>query len=43
MPPSASSEDTAHHAKPYVVVSEIGRGSFATVYKGYHEVRIDEP
>ncbi|TEB32743.1 other/ULK/ULK protein kinase [Coprinellus micaceus] len=37
MPPSASSEDTAHHAKPYVVVSEIGRGSFATVYKGYHE------
>jgi len=25
-------------AKPYVIVSEIGKGSFATVYKGYHEV-----
>jgi serine/threonine-protein kinase ULK2 len=27
-------------AKPYVIVNEIGKGSFATVYKGYHEVRI---
>jgi len=26
--------------RPYVVVSEIGSGSFATVYKGYHEVRV---
>jgi serine/threonine-protein kinase ULK/ATG1 len=24
--------------RPYVIVSHIGKGSFATVYKGYHEV-----
>ncbi|KAJ7594187.1 other/ULK/ULK protein kinase [Mycena floridula] len=24
-------------AKPYIIVAEIGKGSFATVYKGYHE------
>ncbi|KAJ4486842.1 kinase-like domain-containing protein [Lentinula lateritia] len=24
-------------AKPYIIASEIGRGSFAIVYKGYHE------
>ncbi|KAF8177672.1 other/ULK/ULK protein kinase [Pholiota molesta] len=24
-------------ARPYVIVSDIGKGSFATVYKGYHE------
>jgi len=24
--------------RPYVMVNEIGKGSFATVYKGYHEV-----
>jgi hypothetical protein len=24
--------------KPYVIGQEIGKGSFATVYKGYHEV-----
>ncbi|EGO01285.1 hypothetical protein SERLA73DRAFT_51420, partial [Serpula lacrymans var. lacrymans S7.3] len=23
--------------KPYIIVSDIGKGSFATVYKGYHE------
>jgi serine/threonine-protein kinase ULK2 len=27
-------------AKPYVIVNDIGKGSFATVYKGYHEVRV---
>ena len=26
-------------ARPYVIVREIGKGSFATVYQGYHEVR----
>ena len=26
-------------ARPYVIVADIGKGSFATVYKGYHEVR----
>lgn len=25
--------------KPYVISHEIGKGSFATVYKGYHQVR----
>ena len=25
-------------ARPYVIVEDIGKGSFATVYKGYHEV-----
>ncbi|PPQ84964.1 hypothetical protein CVT25_004477 [Psilocybe cyanescens] len=24
-------------ARPYVIVGDIGKGSFATVYKGYHE------
>lgn len=26
--------------RPYVIVTDIGKGSFATVYRGYHEVRI---
>jgi len=26
--------------RPYVIVNEIGKGSFATVYMGYHEVGI---
>lgn len=25
--------------RPYVIVSDLGKGSFATVYRGYHEVR----
>ena len=25
--------------RPYVIVTDIGKGSFATVYKGYHQVR----
>lgn len=25
--------------KPYVIVGDLGKGSFATVYKGYNEVR----
>ncbi|KAJ7700359.1 Pkinase-domain-containing protein [Mycena rosella] len=32
---AASSED--EELRPYVIVSDIGKGSFATVYKGYHE------
>jgi hypothetical protein len=28
--------------KPYVVVAEIGKGSFATVYKGFHQVRCND-
>ena len=30
----------AARLKPYVIVSDIGKGSFATVYKGYHEVTV---
>lgn len=26
--------------KPYVIVGDLGKGSFATVYRGYHEVRM---
>lgn len=28
----------AQELRPYVIVGDIGKGSFATVYKGYHEV-----
>ncbi|THU83643.1 Pkinase-domain-containing protein [Dendrothele bispora CBS 962.96] len=33
----SSRRDDYEDAKPYVVSTEIGKGSFATVYKGYHE------
>ncbi|KAF9225004.1 kinase-like protein [Gyrodon lividus] len=33
--PRRATEDD--EARPYVIVSDIGKGSFATVYKGYHE------
>jgi serine/threonine-protein kinase ULK/ATG1 len=26
--------------KPYIIVGDLGKGSFATVYKGYHEVSV---
>ncbi|KAJ8588049.1 Pkinase-domain-containing protein [Rhizopogon salebrosus TDB-379] len=29
-------------ARPYVIVNDIGKGSFATVYKGYHEDTHDQ-
>lgn len=29
--------------KPYVIVGDLGKGSFATVYKGYHQVRLCPP
>ncbi|KAF8153267.1 other/ULK/ULK protein kinase [Crassisporium funariophilum] len=32
---NANAEDD--DARPYVIVTDIGKGSFATVYKGYHE------
>ncbi|KAK0205556.1 other/ULK/ULK protein kinase [Desarmillaria ectypa] len=35
IPATRREEDDEVH--PYVIVSEIGKGSFATVYKGYHE------
>ena len=36
-PPAVTREED-EEVKPYVVVAEIGKGSFATVYKGYHSV-----
>lgn len=35
--------DDDDDARPYVIVEDIGKGSFATVYKGYHEVRLFRP
>ncbi|KAL0945932.1 hypothetical protein HGRIS_012213 [Hohenbuehelia grisea] len=34
---STSKHSESDESKPYVIGSEIGKGSFATVYKGYHE------
>jgi serine/threonine-protein kinase ULK2 len=28
--------------RPYVIVGDLGKGSFATVYKGYNEVSLDQ-
>lgn len=33
----ATRREEDDEVRPYVIVSEIGKGSFATVYKGYHE------
>ncbi|KII91572.1 hypothetical protein PLICRDRAFT_156776 [Plicaturopsis crispa FD-325 SS-3] len=33
----ANKQAEDEEVRPYVVVAEIGKGSFATVYKGYHE------
>lgn len=35
---AAAKREEDDEVKPYVIVAEIGKGSFATVYKGYHEV-----
>jgi serine/threonine-protein kinase ULK2 len=37
--PRARTDEEEESPRPYVIVSHIGKGSFATVYKGYHEVR----
>ncbi|KAJ7734777.1 other/ULK/ULK protein kinase [Mycena maculata] len=34
---STSRTDEDEELRPYVIVTDIGKGSFATVYKGYHE------
>ncbi|CAA7263301.1 unnamed protein product [Cyclocybe aegerita] len=34
---ATNGKDEDNDARPYVIVSDIGKGSFATVYKGYHE------
>jgi len=36
---SSSRRTEDDELKPYVIVSDLGKGSFATVYKGYNEVR----
>jgi len=36
--PTMTSKKEDDDAKPYIIVSDIGKGSFAVVYKGYHEV-----
>ena len=36
--PSALTREEDEEVVPYIVVAEIGKGSFATVYKGYHSV-----
>ena len=36
--PSAFTREEDEEVLPYIVVAEIGKGSFATVYKGYHSV-----
>jgi len=36
--PSAFTREEDEEVVPYIVVAEIGKGSFATVYKGYHSV-----
>ncbi|KAG5720373.1 hypothetical protein E4T56_gene8885, partial [Termitomyces sp. T112] len=37
-PPSTLHQATDDdEARPYIIVGDLGKGSFATVYKGYHE------
>jgi serine/threonine-protein kinase ULK/ATG1 len=36
---TSATREEDDEVKPYVVVAQIGQGSFATVYKGYHQVR----
>lgn len=36
--PSSSRRAEDDELRPYVIVSDLGKGSFATVYKGYNEV-----
>lgn len=39
--PSSSKRAEDDELKPYVIVSDLGKGSFATVYKGYNEVGLN--
>ena len=36
--PKARRPEDDEEAYPYVLTNEIGKGSFATVYRGYHVV-----
>ena len=38
---SSSKRPEDDELKPYVIVGDLGKGSFATVYKGFNEVRRD--
>ena len=39
--PSTFTREEDEEVVPYIVVAEIGKGSFATVYKGYHSVSLN--
>ena len=39
--PSSNKRPEDDELKPFVIVGDLGKGSFATVYKGYNEVRRD--
>jgi serine/threonine-protein kinase ULK2 len=36
--PSSNKRPEDEELRPYVIVGDLGKGSFATVYKGYNEV-----
>jgi serine/threonine-protein kinase ULK/ATG1 len=38
MTPAVSRPPDDDEVHPYVITNEIGKGSFATVYRGYHSV-----
>ncbi|KAF8179365.1 kinase-like domain-containing protein [Mycena galopus ATCC 62051] len=41
MPPGpATPSEEDEELRPYVIMNDIGKGSFATAYKGYHEMQI---
>jgi serine/threonine-protein kinase ULK/ATG1 len=40
--PTVIMREEDEEVKPYVIVAEIGKGSFATVYKGYHSVSLSK-
>lgn len=40
MTPAVSRPPDDDEVQPYVITNEIGKGSFATVYRGYHSVSL---
>ena len=38
---STSGRVEDEEVKPYVLAGELGKGSFAVVYRGYHQVSLD--
>jgi serine/threonine-protein kinase ULK2 len=39
---SSSKRPEDDELRPYVIVGDLGKGSFATVYKGYNEVSLEQ-